>query len=297
MKKDLFTKAKKSIAFATGAVDDINHKFAEIDKRLFGFAYYAPIPLYDTNAHACFYLAVLNMYGLIWDCGPMLNTLLWNMKNPQGGISSNLQLALQSWEKLASLKTVVEHVRSDICHNNSIQYIFNKKNHDGHEIFLKTHSKNSNLSIFSDSDWEAICDTFLDLCKKFYDDFINSITEIKNLPEILRNEFIMLWLSYIESWYKRNLDISINVLGELYHLSLGQKWKTPRGISRSDIYRWIASNASDTRNISNKDKCLNKIKSILDTQLGVYIRSSECPVPALPKVVLFNIFRQDVLYY
>lgn len=297
MTDDLFTKAKNSIAFNKTNAVDINNKFAEINKKLFGFAYYEPVPIHNTNAHACFYISILNMYSLIWDCGPMLNSLLWDLPNLQSSMSPDLRQALQSWKNLENLNKIVSSVRSDICHNNSTEYYFNKKAHEQHESFLKPISQDNTISSYSKIDWECTCNTFLILCNNFYTDFINSINIIKNSSESIRSEFITLWLKYIESWYKRNTDISINILANLYPISYNQKGKIQKNITKTTLYKWIACSSQNIQNKSCKDICLNEIKNILNDKLSRYIQSEECPSPALPIPVLTNIFKQKFLYY
>lgn len=286
MKEELIDKARNSIAFNSAAVKKINDEFAEIDGRLFAFTYYAPVP-HSKNAHACFYLAVLNMYKLVWDCGPMVNSLLWDIRNEQSPIPSNILQELRFWQKLEKLIKLVQHIRSDICHNNSVDYYFYKFSHDVHENFLKKHSDSSANEISSEAGWELICDAFLDLCQSFYDSFREAIAEIKKISEEQRKIFVNLWLVYIEKWYERNLDISLNVLADLYHISLCQKGVSPRKVSKSNIYRWISGKPG----VQGRDICLQTISSILKENLGSHMQSPGCPTPAFPKPVLFNIFK------
>lgn len=288
MKEELISKAINSIAFNTVAVKKINDEFAEIDERLFAFAYYTPVP-HSKNAHACFYLAVLNMYKLIWDCGPMVNNLLWDIRKKQSPIPSNILQELRFWQKLGNLIKLVQHIRSDICHNNFADYYFYKVSHDAHEKFLKQYSGSSASEISSEADWELICDIFLDLCQSFYDNLREAIAEIKKISEEQRKIFVNLWLQYIEKWYKRNLEISLNVLADLYPLSLGQKGVLLKKVSRSDIYKWISGESG----AQGKESCLRTISSILEENLGSHMQSPDCPTPAFPKPVLFNIFKSE----
>lgn len=290
MKEELLNKAKQSIAFNVKTVEDMNKIFSKIDPKLFAFAYYEPVPLPQTNAQACFYIAILNIYSLIWDCGPMVNSLFYDLQRYTSSISQNLKSTLQPLKNLSHFQKLVIHIRSDICHNNSTQYFFNIDAHDGHNNFLKTHCRVPSSTLTYDKEWENISDHFLDLCQDFYVKFISIVTDIIDKPT-LKKEFSSLWLKYIESWYIRNSDISVNILAQLYPLSYDQVGKTPTKVTRQTIYKWV-NRLLNQGSSTSKDKCSRLLSDVLENELNTYIHSSDCATPALPIPVLMNFFKQ-----
>lgn len=288
----LFNRAKASIAFDAKAVNDINNWFSEIDERLFAFAYYSPLPLHETDARSCFYLAILNMYSLIWDCGPMLNSLLFDLRYRQKNISQEIISAVQSLKDLSYIVNIVQCVRSDVCHNNYPEYHFCKITHLKHIDFIEKHSVNHPLETFDKNGWEKLFTVFLDLCQEFYDKFRSAADSIKGMASHDRAKFISLWLEYIAGWYGRNLDISFNVLARLYPLSLAQTGKTPTKVKKEDIYTWIAQ-LSEEEGESPKDVCNKYLSDLLKKGLIQYIQSSKCAAPALPIPVLETFFSNE----
>ena len=72
-----------SCAFNEEAITEVNKKAQAIDERLFLFTYYSPKPFPETESPLVqFYTAVINLYGLFWDCGAFVkNYLLHKSKN------------------------------------------------------------------------------------------------------------------------------------------------------------------------------------------------------------------------
>lgn len=297
----LFKKAQASIAFDFGVADDINKIIATIDARLYSFAYYSPVVLQNTSAHACFYLAVINMYSLLWDCGPMLNSILYDLNCRYRKIPPNLRSELATWKPLDIMRRTIANIRSDVCHNNSAEYYFNKSSHHEHYSFLSTNvGKHFTVkSQFAEKDWEIVCEKFLAMCNDFSNTYRSVLLNLKKVPPKEIADFTTLWLGYIGEWYKRNKDISFSVLGDLYPLSISNKGKVPSGYDLGTLYRWISRNWTPPSGglASPKEICHAYIKATLDNSLDTHLCSPHCPEPALPKHVLYDLFKPTALTY
>ena len=112
-------------------------------------------------------------------------------------------------------------------------------------------------------------------------------------------DFTTLWLGYIGEWYKRNKDISFSVLGDLYPLSISNKGKVPSGYDLGTLYGWISRNWTPASGglASPKEICHAYIKATLDNSLDTHLCSPHCPEPALPKHVLYDLFKPTALTY
>ena len=301
MNAALFNKAQNSIAFNPAAADEINSEICKIDQRLYSFAYYSPVSLQNTSAHACFYLAVINMYSLIWDCGPMLNSLIYKTHHYNHCLPTCVVRDIQEWKILESVVKTISYIRSDTCHNNSKDYYFNKASQEAHHLYIASNlgRKITGTSQLSENQWETICENFLNACDSFSNTYRNILIRIESSSLKDRNDFTGVWLGYIEEWYKRNKDISINVLAELYPLAHSNKGKTPISADVRDIYCWIAKHQSQSfgNRVSNKDACHAYIKTILDNNIKTCLSSPDCPQPAWPKLVLQHLFKPTALNY
>ena len=118
---NLFETARKSIAFNPSIAEDLNRKASSFDPRLYCFAYYEPTILPEgADLYTVFHLAVLNMYGLLWDCGPKIQEKIINKE-----LYSLLRMDTCKMNKCRAFVFLVRAIRTNICHNNSCKLYFN----------------------------------------------------------------------------------------------------------------------------------------------------------------------------
>lgn len=287
MKKDLFILAQKSIAFNPTLVEELNKKVALIDPRLYLFAYYQPKILpSDTDIRGCFNLAILNMYGLLWDCGKMVMCQLFGNSNSQrpSSIQSLINVNLSFCNAYFS---IVSNVRTCLCHNNSDCFYYNREKLQGcHRYFENTAGVLVNFDGYNETQWEAICRDFINRSQRFgttLDDLLENLIQEVDLQK--KSDFIQYWLDCVSKWYESDFELISHVLAERYKL----KCLTGHGgavVTKTAVRRWAASgwqkiNGTNQTTDFYEDyirNCSRRIPGILARQ--------DCPKPALPLDIL-----------
>lgn len=300
MDSTLFEKAQASIAFNPTAVNNINTSIALIDPRLFSFAYYSPVPLQkDISAHACFYLATINMYSLIWDCGPMLNNLFGDVKNNKArNLPTSLNMILSNWQLRSSkhLDTIAG-IRSDVCHNNSDKYYFCKISREAHhDLLLTASNKNFTTSTYTEDDWKLICDHCLNLYEDFFAAYNDTLMDIQACSRQEREKFASLWLDYTTRWYERNEDITLSILAEIYPISQSMKGKIPQSVSKNTLRSWAAKGWSEHLYPTGSNKLTYK-DYIKGVNIRSYIEYQTFSGTAWPKDVLSPLLKKTALSF
>lgn len=294
LNKELLDLAKESIAFNDKVVEKLNKKMAQIDSRLYLFAYYQPKQLPDKiDSRSCFNLAIFNMYGLLWDCGAMVRNRLF-LSAKRGQVPEAVQTLVD--EKLGLFKQfyyIISNIRTCMCHNNSILFFHNRVKSDGCKKYLKDITgKSSALDSYNESEWVEVCKDFLIKCNEFekmLDNFLDRLLQEADLKKT--NDFINYWIEAIIEWYQQDMELIAHVLADKYKL---KKMSISRQnnvnlIKKSDVIYWIGTawKAKKTNNSLMKMRdyyldyvsdCLGKIHGILAEQ--------NCPKPALPLEVL-----------
>lgn len=234
------------------------------------------------------------MYSLIWDCGPMLNTLFYNLGRQQmKTLPVNVCKILSTWHNAAAKhKDWIAGIRSDVCHNNSEEYYFCRNSRQAHHNFLLNSSgKDFKLVTYTEADWAAVCRQWLYLCENFLTEYKHALAKLDMLPGPDKVAFAEIWLSYIAQWYERSADICSSVLADIYPVSLTNRGKSSRDIRKFELYRWVANGwrAISHTGDNNTDSYNAYIKFV---DIGTYLKSPACPTPALPKDALSALFKK-----
>ena len=232
------------------------------------FAYYEPYPIpKKADGRTVFFIAVLNMYGLLWDCGPMVRNLVsCKLRNSRRFPSLD--------SGLKDLVNIVYNIRTDLCHNNSRNFFFNLKIKSAAfshiKKMLSVTAPNS-----SEDRWERLLINFLDRCDKF-------VSEIKNLVTIVKSSkadqvalFKEDWLNEIINWYSHDENLIMHVLADRYFLKHYQT-ASRRSVTKAEVISWVKN--AQVGNIDYYKTYIEKCQSRVDS----LVKSRNCPKPAFP---------------
>jgi hypothetical protein len=199
-------------------VAEINTLAKEIDSRLFIFAPFKPMPLPKiTCAHGCFYLSMINGYGLVWDCG----RVFWEIcRSPHSAdkrpkeLLDLLGLSTARYTKTTRLLWNIHAIRTDVCH--AFDYSL-KSDSKSHEDYL-TGITNKKPANNTETDWESICVALYDQ----HDDAINMIQDLLSAiksSQKSRDVIVAYLLDALCAAWQDKQDPLLEALGHLYRLS------------------------------------------------------------------------------
>ena len=147
---------ENSICFSPEIPERLNEKAFLIDKRLYLFAYYEPKAYIPTESYRSkFVTAIINLYGLLWDCCPFMPRLLETANS----------ILLNNWVQVKNdfqaLRNTTSAFRSIFCHNNSDAYPLNAVHFEIAEqwIFLQCRI-NKEIDDLNDNEWEKLLFAF-----------------------------------------------------------------------------------------------------------------------------------------
>ncbi|WP_243361607.1 hypothetical protein [Fundidesulfovibrio terrae] len=261
--------AQNSIAFNANIAEELNAKACQLDSRLFCFAYYEPTSLPENpDNYTIFYLSVLNIYGLLWDCGAFVKDTIFSQST-----YSSLSRHHSTLLKCKKFFSIVQAVRNNICHNNSGRLYFNSvtKSLSNEYISKQSTASGDGKSII---DWTSLCRNFFNECNAFSGE-LETVMKLASSRSIQRVK--EMWLLSIENWYKQDEHLLLHVLAERYILKQRAQGLPINNINESTIRRWIdSSKVGDTTDFyeSYRDMCAKRVSNILN--------SKDCPTPAMP---------------
>lgn len=268
----MLTSLKSSILFNSAIAEDLNTLAAKVDKRLYCFAYYSPNPYpQNSDPQLLFYLSVLNLHGLLWDCGPHI---IYNIIQKNNKTSSYQKILNDSKIFCRQLHAL----RIDLAHNNSEKFYLNALEKETIQFFF-----NSNKKQKKEIDWKKSClffsqktECIIELIKEF-------IIDASKNPQLKDS-----WLHAIQCYYENAEYIILNVLSDRYRLKYPQNNKKSR-ITKKVIISWV-NNANTEKNYYEQymKECSDRVKNLL--------LSSSCPSPAWP-LEFFAKITEDAIYF
>lgn len=310
---DMTVNYEKSICFSTELANQLNEKAFSIDCRLYLFAYYEPkkyIPAESFQSR--FSTAVINLYGLFWDCCPFMKFIL---ETPDSILSGD-------WWRIKSdfteLRNIARAFRSIFCHNNSDRFPFNAENYDIAEDWIYGQCSTW-LQIFdlNESHWERLLQTLVEKADEFAKDLMDSLDRLSALPlgSPRREAKIDHWIEAIAGSYLRNPDYLLNAMAAMYLLFLknSHERQDSRRTLRDQTIDWIANTCYIEQILfsQNKwaerwlDKPIQKAREskvyqlLLDwpnqwASLVIGRSASECDEPPMPGSDFLKILAKDV---
>lgn len=299
---------ENSICFSPEIPERLNEKAFLIDKRLYLFAYYEPKAYIPTESYRSkFVTAIINLYGLLWDCCPFMPRLLETANS----------ILLNNWVQVKNdfqaLRNTTSAFRSIFCHNNSDAYPLNAVHFEIAEqwIFLQCRI-NKEIDDLNDNEWEKLLFAFHNQANSFICSVENNIDSLLNTTNISRrNRTIEHWIEAIAGSYIINKDYLLNAMAGMYQIYLlnTHSLPTPNVPLRNQTISWlmIHCNATDkekwyTAWIVDKDKYHITQSKIYQTLMDwpnlwaarTGFAATDCDEAPLPGSDFFRILAADV---
>ena len=297
-----------SICFSAYKAEELNKKAFSLDKRLFLFAYYEPKPyISEESARSHFCTAIINIYGLFWDCSPFFRALLANPSSI---------LITKDWRKnkddFYDLYNIVSAFRSIFCHNNSSEFPLNEENRILAESWvgniLSSKIEIEGIEALNEDHWEKL---LLSLCKmgdvlvenlNINLDLLNTTTNIAR-----KKQTIDQWITAIAGSYLTNPEYLLNAMAGMYqiytlntgiHINSHLRSETLKWLEKEchvDKQSWYVCWLDQTRQNAIDSKVYALLKD-WENQWGLWnnLAASECNEAPLPSSIFFLILASDV---
>jgi len=278
---------RSSIVCDVAVSERLNELAALLDSRLFLFAYYNPKPIAeDASGYVKFHIAILNIYGLLHDCGPFVRTRLVKLDTNSIIYEHQGRKNQDIVRRFEMLDRFVTAYRSCHCHNNADSFIFNRQ----HIEYLNDHqmsftSINRSFSQYSDVDWNKAYIALRSQADRVASDIEECLKRLlAPSGENKRHQVIEYWLASIADWYVNDKQLSYNVLADIYFNKFYDKYNRRVHITQTRVKNWIM----DSDGNESLTQWLKEIPFFIDSQ--------NCPEPALPCEFLHHIFSKAQLY-
>ena len=302
----------ESICFSAVPAEELNKKAFLLRPSLFLFAYYEPKPFSEKeSSRSNFKTAIINLYGLFWDCGPFV----FNLFRSQNSI------LLKKWSRWSwisfnanNLRSALSSFRTIFCHNCSSQFPLNEQKIQD-AIFWSSHYTHAWQSIneLSEDDWKKLLDGLTSEADSLIQDISTALDELSITPDANRREnAIDWWIKQIAVSYQRNPEYLLNAMAGMYQLYLVNSNGTldPTRDLRFLTIRWIVA----TFNVPSRkwyEKWLEQtVEDIADTSLFAILNDwqnkwavwtgaspNDCDEAPMPSSVFFRILANDVDQY
>lgn len=207
----------ESICFSPDPAEQLNDKAFSIDKSLYLFAYYEPKPYLPAESfRSRFITAVINLYGLFWDCGPFVPRLL---ETPDS-------ILLSDWKRIHEdfhwLRSAVGAFRSIFCHNHSDMFPLNAENYTVVQTWIKTEGAISlEMEDLEEEHWKKLLQVLTDEADRVAKDLSQSLERLALTTDVpRRTRAIAWWRESIAGHYLRNPDYLLNAMASMYLLYL-----------------------------------------------------------------------------
>lgn len=298
------------ICFSADTADRLNTLAFQMDRRIFLFAYYEPKPYReDESWYSRFCTAVVNLYGLLKDCGPFL-----------GAVLNHLSKAWQIsgvYEDYRQLLADTSAFRSIFCHNCSRELQLNVEHYSHAEAYILSHAgEYLSLQDLEQAHWKTLLQALTTSAKRLADGLESALNElIQSSDALKRDNTIKFWIRQIAVSYQKNPSYLLHTMSALYQWYLENGGERPEcypGTSlRNQTTRWL-------RNLYDEDPHQNWYKRWLPENGSVLESSNlykflwdwpakwakwndsdeaECDEPPLPASPFFRILAYDVDQY
>ncbi len=234
----------ESICYSATPAEELNNRALSLNPRLYFFAYYEPKPYEEADSnHSKFYTAIINLYGLFWDCGPFVFDLL----------RTSDSILLFDWsriqKKASALRNCISAFRSIYCHNNSAQLPLNEEKLFQAERWASYYLHMwPNIQELSEADWGTLLKALVNEADSLIDDIKTAIKAFNGYADDARIESaIERWIQLIAKEYLKKPDYLLNTIAALYQLHLLET-RMPRDNNRDLRYlaeEWLRTKYED----------------------------------------------------
>lgn len=202
---------ENGICFSSDIANRLNDLAFQIDRRIFLFAYYEPKPYRENESwYSRFCTAVVNLYGLLKDCGPFLGAVLNYLSKHFG--------ARDICDEYHQLLPEVSAFRSILCHNCSRELQLDEEHYSCAEAYVRSHA-GVDLALWDlePTHWEALLlalDTSAGHLVNGLEAVLNEIILSSNAAK--RNDIVKHWITKIAGSYQRNPNYLLHTMASLY---------------------------------------------------------------------------------
>lgn len=216
-----------SICFSFFPANALNSKAKKIDPRLYLFAYYEPKPfIKEESPRVQFITAVINLYSLLWDCGPFVHKSL--LQNSKGRPKENILPDIEWGEKkhmvfrCRGFANIISHFRSIICHNNSEKFPLSREHVEVANGWIRRKCRmNCSYDELTQDDWKTMLNELAVEASRFIMDIDICLDALLNCCGSSRFEIAReSWLKAIARNYLTNTDLLLNAMAAFYQLYL-----------------------------------------------------------------------------
>lgn len=237
-----------------------------------------------------FFTAIINLYGLFWDCGPFIRRNLLSNRNgillPRDSKNQLTNQAMDMSNKCEQLFTWVESIRHMTCHNNSLHFYSGEKNVLSAANFFNAVSPGAltrimgGWSISEETDWEKCLNALHSQTAIVEGALRHTLKRLGELKAETRKHIVKSWIEDgICCWYctlEKEMRGHIEEYKNIYDRESGARQK-------EKLSRWLqmhfnAGGVEDWLNLQNLCNLLN---------------SKGCPKPAFP-IAVFDALTVDI---
>ncbi len=207
----------ESICFSATPAEALNKKSFQLNRSLFLFAYYEPKPyLEKESSRINFQTAIINLYGLFWDCGPFVFNLFYTNDSIQ------INNVIQIRQKANSLEKGISAFRTIFCHNCSDQFPLNEEKMEKAKYWASLYSHGwQSIDDISEVEWEKLLVGLIKEADSLINDIDISLDALNTSPDTNRRQSaINRWIKQIALTYRDNPEYLLNTLVGLYQLYL-----------------------------------------------------------------------------
>lgn len=209
---------QSSICFSPDIVDHLNTLTFQIDRRIFLFAHYEPKPYReDESWYSRFCTAVVNLYGLLKDCGPFLGAVLKKISSRD--VRNNYHQLLAD----------ISAFRSIFCHNCSRELQLDVEHYSRAEAYILSHAGvDLPLQDLEQTHWKTLLQALDTSAKCLADGLENALNGLIHSGDAYRrDDAIKDWIKQIAVNYQKNPNYLLNTMAALY------QWYLENGGERS----------------------------------------------------------------
>lgn len=303
----------ESICFSAAPAEELNKKAFLLNPSLFLFAYYEPKPYSDKeSSRSNFTTAIINLYGLFWDCGPFVFDLFRTKDS----------ILITDWARTnreaTELRSGISGFRAYFCHNCSSQFPLNERKVQDAIFWSSRYAYGyQDINEISEDGWEKMLAGLISEADSLMKDVGTALDSLRVTPDTNRQDgAIDRWIKQIASCYRRNPDYLLNAMAGMYQLfllntngtldpgrdlrDLTKKWIL--SISSAQWNNWYAKWLERTEHDNGKDIADTNIYAILKDWKNKWaewtgLSPDECDEAPMPSSIFFRVLADDVDQY
>lgn len=207
-----------TICFSSKQAEHLNGLAFQVNHSLFLFAYYEPKAYMTIESwQGRFRTAIVNLYGLLWDCGPFLQDLMKTNKS--------ILWIPQNWNQIqmdfSNLKLAIGAFRSIFCHNCAEELSLNSEHYKIAEMWIDQFFPRQQFGVWDldDVKWEPVLEGLTNQAQMLVDDLkvsMNCLLTTSN--HVKKSECIDWWQYLIAETYSKNPEFLLHAMAAFFQL-------------------------------------------------------------------------------